>query len=197
MPVNLHGTSYQTVQERLEIAHDNEGRPTGIQSISTKWEQFGDNVIAVATITFKDGRVFQGTSSVPFNGRSPAEQGAPWEVAETSAWGRALAAAGYYGSDKGIAGAEELALSVERASFRSANSSPANSAAPRPAALTAGNAPAANRAVMNPGGPATPKQIELLERILPDDMLNAIDFGAMTRGEASELIDMHGNKRGR
>ncbi len=109
MPVNLHGTDYSTVAERLDLAHGGtEGRPTGIQSVATEFVPVGTALLCRATVTFQDGRSFTGTSEVPIDSKQPAERDAPFECGETSAVGRALANAGYPGSDKGLAGAEEI-----------------------------------------------------------------------------------------
>lgn len=103
------GKQYRTVQERLVDAHGESGAPTGVQSIVTNAQAIGGSALLVcATVTFQDGRIFTGLSEVPQGARSGAESTNPWEVAETSAVGRALAMAGYYGSDDGLAGAEEM-----------------------------------------------------------------------------------------
>jgi len=107
MPVKLHNKDYYTVAERLAVAHA-ENVPKGIKSVASEFFMFGGNGLCRATITFEDGRSFVGTAEVPINSSSPAEKDAPHECAETSAWGRALAAAGYPGSESGLAGAEEV-----------------------------------------------------------------------------------------
>ncbi|HXI19343.1 MAG TPA: hypothetical protein VNM48_23500 [Chloroflexota bacterium] len=107
MPVKLHNKDYFTVAERLAVAHA-ENVPKGIKSVASEFFVLGGNGLCRATITFEDGRSFQGTAEVPINSSSPAEKDAPHECAETSAWGRALAAAGYPGSESGLAGAEEV-----------------------------------------------------------------------------------------
>lgn len=111
MPIALHGREYQTVNERLHAAHgdtDTTRRPVGVQSVATEFFTVGTAILCRATVTFADGRSFQGTSEVPIDSKQPAERDAPFECAETSAWGRALAAADYPGSDSGLAGAEEV-----------------------------------------------------------------------------------------
>lgn len=107
MPIKLHNKDYYTVAERLAVAHA-DNVPKGIKSISSTFLVIGGNALCQATVTFEDGRSFQGTAEVPLNSQSPAERDAPHECAETSAWGRALAAAGYPGSESGLAGAEEV-----------------------------------------------------------------------------------------
>ena len=115
MPVPMHGGKmYATVNERLRAAHL-ETPPKGIQSIFTEtisvMTPHGPGAVVRATITFlgsEPGQQFTGIAEVPFDGQRGPEKTNPWEVAETSAVGRALAMAGYYGSDDGLAGAEEM-----------------------------------------------------------------------------------------
>ena len=114
MPVNIQGRSYATVAERLESAHGETLRPSGITSIRTQFEAAGEYVLCRAQVTFEDGRTFGGTAEVTRGtGRGP-QASSPVETAETSAIGRALAAAGYFGSDDGIAGAEEVRIAQAR-----------------------------------------------------------------------------------
>ncbi|HXI16862.1 MAG TPA: hypothetical protein VNM48_10850 [Chloroflexota bacterium] len=113
MPVSMRGgRSYSTVQERLTAAHGETARPEGIASIVTALQSLpsssGPVVFAVATITFTDGRTFTGISEAQFDATSGADKTNPVEVAETSSVGRALSMAGFYGSDDGLAGAEEV-----------------------------------------------------------------------------------------
>jgi hypothetical protein len=107
IPVDIHGRSYATVAERLAAAH-NHTFPVGIQRIETEFLAFGVNPLCRATVTVDDGRVFTGHAEVPIDSKNPAERDAPHECAETSAVGRALAMAGYPGSESGMAGAEEI-----------------------------------------------------------------------------------------
>lgn len=115
MPVPMKGgKQYATVQERLQAAHGEAIRPVEIEQITTSAEMVGPAAIVVAHVTFKDGRHFSGISQVQFDATSGAEKTNPVEVAETSAVGRALAMAGYFGSDDGIAGAEEMRAAESR-----------------------------------------------------------------------------------
>ena len=119
MPVDIRGKTYWTVAERLKLAEGEEFvPPVGIKSIITSVEAAGNIVVARAHVTFTDGREFTGHSMVNTSATSPAERDAPLETAETSALGRALAFAGYYGSPEGIAGAEEIAMAQARADAR-------------------------------------------------------------------------------
>lgn len=103
MPIQIHGKEYKTVAERLdEIGKD-------LLSVSTE-VLYQSPVVIKATITTNKG-VFTGISAA--NPNKTIEKQSPYEVAETSAVGRALSFAGYAGSE--IASAEEMykALSTE------------------------------------------------------------------------------------
>ena len=96
MPIQIHGKEYKTVAERLEEAS------AEIQSIDT--EVLNDEPVVIkATLVTKKGS-FTGISSA--NQLKSIEKSNPYEVAETSAVGRALAFAGYAGSE--IASADEM-----------------------------------------------------------------------------------------
>lgn len=107
MPVRVHGISYATVAERLAAAHGEAIRPVGIQAVHTEALVIGDHVVVHAEVTFTDGRRFSGLADV-IGAESGAQASNPLECAETSAVGRALAMAGYFGSGDGLAGAEEV-----------------------------------------------------------------------------------------
>ena len=121
MPVPMRGGKmYATVQERLKAAHG-DALPVGIKSIVTEPISVptlhGATLLIKATVTFEDGSHYTGLSEVPFDATSGAEKTNPVEVAETSAAGRALAFAGYYGSETGLAGAEEMREAQRRESL--------------------------------------------------------------------------------
>ncbi len=99
MPVNIHGKQYVTVAERLTEARD------VIKSINTEVIQNGGAVVIKATVVTDKG-TFTGISSA--NSNKPIEKQSPYEVAETSAVGRALGFAGY-GAVDSIASADEMA----------------------------------------------------------------------------------------
>lgn len=99
MPVNIHGKQYITVAERLTEAR------SAIKSINTEVVQNGGAVVIKATVVTDKG-TFTGISSA--NPDKAIEKQSPYEVAETSAVGRALGFAGY-GIVEGIATADEMA----------------------------------------------------------------------------------------
>ena len=98
--VNIHGNEYITVAGRLELAHK-DGK---LVSIETELLPVDGQVVVKATVKTKTG-VFTGISAA--NPAKLIEKTSPFEVAETSAVGRALGFAGY-GVLDGIATAEEM-----------------------------------------------------------------------------------------
>lgn len=97
MSVNIHGKEYVTVAERLQEAKDH------IKSISTE-VLYQTPVVIKATVVTDKGS-FTGISAA--NESKAIEKQSPYEVAETSAVGRALGFAGY-GIVEGIATADEI-----------------------------------------------------------------------------------------
>ncbi|MCL5012325.1 MAG: hypothetical protein M1320_02790 [Patescibacteria group bacterium] len=100
MPVNIHGKNYVTVAERVEEFNKLEAP----RSIETEVLQHEPSVVVKATVTI-DGNVFTGISAA--NPNKAIEKMSPYEVAETSAVGRALGFAGF-GIVEGIASADEM-----------------------------------------------------------------------------------------
>lgn len=107
MSVNIHGKEYVTVTERLAKAQ------VDLVSVNTEVLAHEPRVVIKATITLKSGFVATGISAANVN--KAIEKESPYEVAETSAVGRALAFAGYE-TTNGIASAEEMfkALNAEK-----------------------------------------------------------------------------------
>ena len=97
--VNIHGKDYMTVAKRLELAHKD-----GLDSISTEVLQHSPVVVVKAIVTVK-GKTFTGISSA--NPAKAIEKSNPYEVAETSAVGRALGMANY-GLIESVASADEM-----------------------------------------------------------------------------------------
>lgn len=97
MTVLIHGKEYITVAERITAA--------GKDLIGVETEVlFNDPVVIKATVITTKGK-FSGISAA--NASKQIEKESPYEVAETSAVGRALAFAGYE-TTNGIASAEEM-----------------------------------------------------------------------------------------
>ena len=97
--IQIHGKNYITVAERIEKAKQD------VASINTEVLFTEPRVVIKATVTMKNGNVFTGLSAA--NSSKMIEKESPFEVAETSAVGRALAFAGYE-TTGGIASAEEI-----------------------------------------------------------------------------------------
>ena len=116
--MQIRGRPYATVAHRAAQAHGEHIRPSGIASTVTRYTSLGDYHIVVVTVQFTDGRTFEGSSEVTRGSGGGAQATSPVETAETSAYGRALAMAGYYGSGDGLAGYEEVTGSESRATVR-------------------------------------------------------------------------------
>ena len=101
MSIQIHGKQYVTVDERVKAAHE----ACKTQSISTEVLPSTDKIVVKATVTTEKG-TFTGISAA--NESKLIEKQSPYEVAETSAVGRALGFAGY-GVINGIATGDEIA----------------------------------------------------------------------------------------
>jgi hypothetical protein len=105
--IQIHGKNYVPVSERIKEAG------AKLIGVSTEVLQHEPVVVVKATITLAveagvvstDNKTFTGISSA--NPQKLIEKTNPYEVAETSAVGRALGFAGY-GIDEGIASADEM-----------------------------------------------------------------------------------------
>jgi len=118
--MQIRGKPYATVAHRAQQAHGEQIRPMGIASTVTRFVTLGEFHIVVVTVQFTDGRVFEGSSEITRGSGGGAQASSPVETAETSAYGRALAMAGYYGSGDGLAGYEEVAYGEARTTVRPA-----------------------------------------------------------------------------
>lgn len=97
--ITIHGKQYVTVAERVQMAHEAQ------KTISITTEVLSTQPVVVkATVTTPKG-TFTGISAA--NPSKAIEKMSPYEVAETSAVGRALGFAGY-GAVEGIATADEM-----------------------------------------------------------------------------------------
>lgn len=98
--VKIHGKDYMTVAGRVKLAHEK----TKDISITTEVLPIADQVVVRATVVTDKG-TFTGISAA--NPTKLIEKQSPYEVAETSAVGRALGFAGY-GTIDSIASADEM-----------------------------------------------------------------------------------------
>jgi hypothetical protein len=102
--INIHGKDYMTVARRVELAHE----AKTLESVET--EVINHNPVVIkAKVTIK-GKVYTGISSIDLSTSRMIEKNNPYEVAETSAVGRALGFAGY-GIVESIASADEIVKS--------------------------------------------------------------------------------------
>lgn len=99
--VNIHGKEYMTVARRIELAYEE----NALESVET--EVLNHNPIVVKAKVQIKGKVFTGISSVNLENARVIEKDNPYEVAETSAVGRALGFAGY-GLIESVASADEM-----------------------------------------------------------------------------------------
>ena len=100
--ITIHGKQYVTVAERVQALHETIGDEKTI-SITTEVLST-EPVVIKATVTIGEN-VFTGISAA--NPSKAIEKQSPYEVAETSAIGRALGFAGF-GITEGIASADEI-----------------------------------------------------------------------------------------
>jgi hypothetical protein len=100
--VQIHGKDYMTVARRVELARQEKA----LESIETQVLSHTP-VVVRAAVKIK-GQTFTGISSVNPDSNRIIERDNPYEVAETSAVGRALGFAGY-GIVDSIASADEMA----------------------------------------------------------------------------------------
>ena len=113
MPVNIKGSNYKTVVERLnEMNTDTDGKYT----LTTKViEDVNGTVLMKAKLTLPERGIFTGHAFERENA-GYINKTSHVENCETSAIGRALASAGYAGSE--FASAEEVANAIKQQSTK-------------------------------------------------------------------------------
>ena len=102
MPVTIHKKEYKTVAERMSECHSDDDSWSMTSELLTV---SGDEVIVKATLTYGNGRTFEGIAH-EHKGASYINKTSYVEVAQTSAWGRGLACAGLAGTE--LASADEM-----------------------------------------------------------------------------------------
>lgn len=112
--VQIHGKEYMTVARRVELAR----QENALEGVET--EILSHNPVVVrAKVTVK-GKIFTGISSVNQDSGKLIEKQNPYEVAETSAVGRALGFAGF-GLVESIASADEMVKAENNTADRTTN----------------------------------------------------------------------------
>lgn len=105
--VKIQGKEYMTVARRLELAQQEKT----LEGVETDVLSF-DPVVVRAKVTIK-GKVYTGISSISLDSPKYIERQNPYEVAETSAVGRALGFAGY-GLIESVASADEMVRAISK-----------------------------------------------------------------------------------
>lgn len=108
MPIDIHGKKYITVAERVQEAHQS---VKDSLSITTELIDANDKYVLFKAIVEVGYNKYTGYATSTF-AKGGMESKSPFEVAETSAVGRALGFAGF-GSVDGIASADEVSEAVE------------------------------------------------------------------------------------
>jgi hypothetical protein len=114
MPVIIHNNPYVTVAERVQALHADKKIEGKQLTITSEFLPNGEMVICKATVKIGEN-IFTGTSAA--NPMKAIEKQSPYEVAETSAIGRALGFAGY-GIVEGIATADEIVKADKNGSVK-------------------------------------------------------------------------------
>lgn len=105
--VHIHGKDYMTVAKRVELAHEEKA----LESVET--EVLSHNPVVVKAKIVVKGKVYTGISSVSLESSKLIEKQNPYEVAETSAVGRALGFSGF-GLIESIATADEVVAAQDK-----------------------------------------------------------------------------------
>jgi hypothetical protein len=105
--VKIQGKEYMTVARRLELAQQEKT----LEGVETDVLSF-DPVVIRAKVTIK-GKVYTGISAINLDSPRYIERQNPYEVAETSAVGRALGFAGY-GLIESVASADEMVRAISK-----------------------------------------------------------------------------------
>jgi len=113
MPVNIHGKEYFTVAERMQWLDKEIGRDN--YSLNTDVISFENGIVIMkATLTISEKESVQSFTGHAYEkeGSSQINKTSALENCETSAIGRALAAAGYAGTE--YASADEVANAISQ-----------------------------------------------------------------------------------
>ena len=169
MPVKIHGKDYKTVAERLSEFHSDHKE---VKSVITEIIQFKDGIVVVKAAVKIGDNVFTGHAYEEI-GSTKINETSSLENAETSSIGRALASAGYAGTE--FASAEEVATAIAKQESGYKMKSPDGGKRP----MT---------------GLATEKQIGYIKKLNDEKGLFSADrleveLMNLTKERASQLID--------
>ena len=169
MPVKIHGKDYKTVAERLSEFHSDHKE---VKSVITEIIQFKDGIVVVKAAVKIGDNVFTGHAYEEI-GSTKINETSSLENAETSSIGRALASAGYAGTE--FASADEVANAIAKQESGYKMKSPDGG----------------KRAMT---GLATEKQIGYIKKLNDEKGLFSADrleveMMNLTKQRASELID--------
>tara|TARA_Y100001963_G_scaffold4761_2_gene6228 strand:+ start:6824 stop:7423 length:600 start_codon:yes stop_codon:yes gene_type:complete len=114
MPVDIHGTPYKKVVERLNEFHKDHKEN---KSIITEIIQFKDGIVVIKAAVKIGDDVFTGHAYEEV-GSSQVNENSALENGETSAIGRALASAGYAGSEFASADEMQNALHKQKSGYK-------------------------------------------------------------------------------
>jgi len=117
MPVKIHGKEYKTVAERVNEAHADHENNIEIQTELVSWED--GVVIMKANVVIYNGDIVRHFVDYAYEKEdsSPITETSVLEVCSTSAIGRALAAAGYAGTEYASANEVENAIHQQTSSI--------------------------------------------------------------------------------
>ena len=168
MPVKIHNKEYFTVAERLNELNKN---VEGNYTLTTDMVYFRDGMVVFKAILQIGENTFVG-HAMEKEAASMINKTSLVECAETSAIGRALASAGYMGTE--FASADEVATAIQNQSSQ-------------PIQAPSNNVGEADGVV---GGFATPNQTKYIKSLCQERGIDdsKYDFDAMGKTEASEII---------
>ena len=111
MPVTIHGKEYKTVAERVtELHRDHKGQSLSIETELVSWS---DGVVIFKSIVTTGSGIFTGYA-YEREGASQINKTSALENCETSSIGRAIAAAGYSGTEYASANEVQNAINQQK-----------------------------------------------------------------------------------
>ena len=179
MPVTIHGKEYLTVAERVNKIHKDY---KGMISITTECKTCTDEkaMVKATVIIYEDsdagdvGRIFTGHAFERADA-SRINATSYLEVCETSAIGRALAAASYGGSE--FASADEVANAITEQANGDRKPDTKKSSTPPPSPRKA-------------GGTASPKSHSYMVRLMSDNNWEGIDSIEAIQAKIDDGVDL-------